>query len=89
MALEIVDTCVNCWACIALCPNQAIFEASPHFQIDPLRCSECVGDYAKPQCAEICPVEGAIVNELGEALYPPGTLSPPLPGQPNPTLAER
>jgi hypothetical protein len=28
-----------------------------------------------PQCAAICPIEGAIVNELGEALNPPGSLT--------------
>ena len=81
MALEIIESCVNCWACVELCPNQAIFEASPHFQIDPSRCSECVGEYAKPQCAEICPVEGAIINELGEALYPPAPLPPTPPAR--------
>lgn len=75
MALEIVESCVNCWACLPLCPNQAIVEASPHFMIDPTRCTECIGDFGKPQCAEICPVEGAIVDELGEALYPPGSLT--------------
>ena len=27
MALEIVESCVNCWACEPLCPNKAIFRA--------------------------------------------------------------
>jgi len=79
MALEIVDSCVNCWACLPLCPNHAIQDARPHFEIDPMLCTECIGDYAKPQCAEICPVEGAIINELGEALNPPGSLLGQLP----------
>ncbi|MRD72401.1 4Fe-4S dicluster domain-containing protein [Rhodocyclus tenuis] len=78
MALAIVDSCVNCWACLPVCPNQAIQAAAPpdlpHFSIDAMACSECLGDYARPQCAEICPVEGAIVDELGDALNPPGSL---------------
>jgi len=76
MALEIVDICVNCWACITLCPHAAIVEAQPHFLIDPGRCTECIDAYATPQCAAICPIEGAIVDELGDAINPPGSLSP-------------
>lgn len=75
MALEIVESCVNCWACVPLCPNRAIVEALPHFAINADKCSECLGDHPVPQCAEICPIEGAIINELGEALNPPGSLT--------------
>ena len=45
MALEIIETCVNCWACEPLCPNTAIYEARPHFLIDPMKCTECAGDH--------------------------------------------
>jgi ferredoxin len=79
MALEIIESCVNCWACVPLCPNKAIVEPQPplfpHFLINADKCSECVGEYARPQCAEICPIEGAIVDELGEPLNPPGSLT--------------
>jgi len=75
MALEIIETCVNCWACQPLCPNEAIVEAKPHFLILADKCTECVGDHADPQCAAICPIEGAILDELGDALNPPGTLT--------------
>lgn len=75
MALEINALCVNCWACEPLCPNQAIYEAVPHFLIDPMKCTECVGDHDDPQCAAICPIECAIVDELGEPLNPPGSLT--------------
>ena len=75
MALEIVDSCVNCWACEPLCPSKAIVEALPHFVIERDLCTECVGDYADPQCASICPIEGAIVNEVGEPLNPLGSLT--------------
>ncbi len=75
MALEIIELCTNCYACEPLCPSQAIYEAKPHFLIDAVKCTECAGDFAAPQCASICPIEGAILNEDGEALNPPGSLT--------------
>lgn len=75
MALEIVESCVNCWACEPLCPAKAIFFADPHFLIDGDKCTECSGDYADAQCASICPIEGAIVDELNAPLNPPGSLT--------------
>lgn len=84
MALEIIESCVNCWACEPLCPSNAIYEASPHFLIDENKCTECVGDFADPQCASICPIEGAILDSLSEALNPPGSLT----GIPPARLAE-
>ena len=41
MAFEIIETCVNCWACEPLCPSDAIHEARPHFLIDAKKCTEC------------------------------------------------
>ena len=55
--------------------SQAILEAKPHFRIEASRCTECLGDYADPQCASICPIEGAIVNHMNEPLNPPGSLT--------------
>lgn len=80
MALEIIELCTNCWACVTLCPSKAIFEAKPHFLIASDKCTECASDFADPQCAAICPIEGAILNEDGVALNPPGSLTgiPPL-----------
>lgn len=75
MAFRIVDSCVNCWACEPLCPSAAIRVAKPHFLIDASQCTECRGDYADPQCASICPIEGAIVDQLGAPLNPPGSLT--------------
>lgn len=75
MALQINQLCVNCWACEPLCPNKAIYAAQPYFFIDPMKCTECTGDYDDPQCAAICPVEGAILDDLGLALNPPGSLT--------------
>jgi ferredoxin len=84
MALEIIESCVNCWACEPLCPNDAIYEAKPHFLIDEKKCTECEGDYADAQCATICPIEGAIIDMSGEALNPAGSLT----GIPPERLAE-
>jgi len=79
MAFEIIESCVNCWACLPLCPNQAIVEPRPpqfpHFLIDDDKCTECVGDFADAQCVAICPIEGAILDELGAPLNPPGSLT--------------
>ena len=75
MAFEIIESCVNCYACEPLCPNDAIYQASPHFLIATEKCTECIGDHMEAQCASICPIEGAILNELGVALNPPGSLT--------------
>jgi ferredoxin len=75
MALRINQLCVNCWACEPLCPNKAIYATQPYFLIDPMKCTECAGDYDDPQCAAICPIEGAILDDLGLALNPPGSLT--------------
>lgn len=75
MALEIISSCVNCFACEPLCPSNAIYEAKPHFMIDSKKCTECEGDFAEPQCASICPIEGAILDALGQELNPPGSLT--------------
>jgi ferredoxin len=75
MALKIIESCVNCWACEPLCPNKAIVEAKPHFLVDARKCTECLGEFAEAQCAAICPIEGAIVNELNEPMNPPGSLT--------------
>jgi len=75
MAFKIVEGCINCWACESLCPSRAIYEARPHFLIDTKNCTECEGDYSDPQCASICPIEGAIVDGSGLAVNPPGSLT--------------
>jgi ferredoxin len=75
MAFKIIEGCVNCWACLPLCPSEAIREASPHFTIDARACTECEGDFADPQCASICPIEGVILDGLGAPVNPPGSLT--------------
>ena len=75
MALIIIESCVNCWACIDVCPSQAIYKASPHFKINPNKCSECADDYSSPQCGSICPIEGAILLADGAEVNPLGSLT--------------
>jgi ferredoxin len=75
MALKIINTCVNCYACEPLCPSQAIYKAEAHFLINPRKCTECEGDFNEPQCASICPIEGAILDQFGMAINPPGSLT--------------
>ena len=87
MALKINNLCVNCWACVDVCPTASIFrgKAHRHFVIDPRTCTECAGTFEDPQCASICPVEGAIVRR-GVALNPPGSLCGVDPELARPTL---
>jgi ferredoxin len=63
MAMKIVDTCISCAACETECPNQAISDGDPIFVIDAQKCTECVGAFDAPKCVEVCPVEGAIIND--------------------------
>jgi ferredoxin len=75
MAVKIIESCVNCFACEPVCPSNAIYEAKPHFLVDSKKCTECEGAFADYQCASICPIEGAILNSLGEAINPLGSLT--------------
>lgn len=56
MALMITDECINCDVCEPECPNQAISMGAEFYQIDPNRCTECVGHFDEPQCQQLCPV---------------------------------
>jgi len=56
MALLITDQCINCDVCEPECPNGAISPGEEFYEIDPARCTECVGHFDTPQCREVCPV---------------------------------
>ena len=56
MALMITDECINCDVCQPECPNDAISLGPEYYQIDPQRCTECVGHHDEPQCVALCPV---------------------------------
>lgn len=56
MALKITDACINCDVCEPECPNEAIYQGDEIYEIDPDKCTECVGHYDEPQCQQVCPV---------------------------------
>ena len=62
MALWITDECINCDVCEPECPNQAISMGAEIYEIDPQRCTECVGHFDEPQCVQVCPVSCIPVN---------------------------
>lgn len=57
MALIITDECINCDVCEPECPNEAITPGDEIYEIEPSKCTECVGHYDTPQCVEVCPVD--------------------------------
>ncbi len=57
MALMITDACINCDVCEPECPNEAIYQGEDIYEIDPARCTECVGHFDEPQCQQVCPVD--------------------------------
>lgn len=57
MSLIITDECINCDVCEPECPNDAISMGDEIYEIDPDRCTECVGHFEEPQCVEVCPVD--------------------------------
>ncbi len=57
MSLLITDECINCDVCEPECPNEAIYMGDEIYEIDPTKCTECIGHYDEPQCVEVCPVD--------------------------------
>ncbi len=60
MAYKITDECISCGACEPECKNQAIKEGETIYIIDSSKCTECVGWFGSPHCAEVCPVDACI-----------------------------
>jgi ferredoxin len=66
MSVLIDETCINCNACVEVCPVNAISDdaANPfalsRYYVRPEKCVECVGIHDTPQCAAICPSIGCI-----------------------------
>lgn len=62
MALIILNDCINCDVCEDACPNQAISQGEDIFEINPKKCTECVGHFDEPQCQVLCPVDCIITD---------------------------
>jgi ferredoxin len=73
MALMITDQCINCDVCEPECPNGAIYQGLEIYEIDPGKCTECVGHFDTPQCQQVCPVDCIPLDpawpETREGLY--------------------
>ena len=73
MALLITDKCINCDMCEPECPNQAITFGAKIYEIDPARCTECVGFYDHQTCVSVCPIDCIIPDpahiESADALH--------------------
>ena len=73
MALMITDECINCDVCEPECPNAAIYLGPEIYEINPDKCTECVGHFPEPQCVQVCPVACITLNpariESRETLY--------------------
>ncbi|MDO6682134.1 MULTISPECIES: YfhL family 4Fe-4S dicluster ferredoxin [unclassified Oceanobacter] len=63
MSLIITDECINCDVCEPECPNEAISAGEEIYEIDPGKCTECVGHYDEPQCQLVCPVDCIPLDE--------------------------
>ena len=64
MALIISDACINCDVCAPACPNEAITQGVEIYEINPARCTQCVGHFDVPQCQMLCPVDCIALDEL-------------------------
>jgi ferredoxin len=60
MAYKITEDCINCGACEPECPNQAISPGDERYEINPDKCTECVGFFDEPQCAAVCPSNACV-----------------------------
>ena len=56
MALLITDDCINCDVCEPESPNDTNSMGHEYYQINPNKCTECVGHFEEPQCQLLCPV---------------------------------
>ena len=58
----ITDACINCDVCEPECPNEAIYLGEEIYEINPSKCTECVGHFDEPQCVQVCPVDCIPLN---------------------------
>lgn len=63
MSLLITDECINCDVCEPECPNEAIYAGELIYEIEPSKCTQCVGHYDVPQCQQVCPVDCILIDK--------------------------
>jgi ferredoxin len=63
MAMKI-DTvlCTSCGDCEPECPTASISVKKGLYIINASECTECEGDFDKPQCVKVCPIKGCITQ---------------------------
>jgi ferredoxin len=63
MAMKIdKDLCTSCGDCEPECPTNSISIKKGLYIINATECTECDGDYSKPQCVKLCPIKGCITQ---------------------------
>ncbi len=62
MTLLITDDCINCDVCEPECPNEAISQGELIYEINPNKCTECVGHFDAAQCVQVCPVACIVID---------------------------
>jgi len=63
MAMKILtDLCTSRGDCEQECPTASISVKKGLYIINASECTECEGDFAKPQCVKTCPIKGCIVQ---------------------------
>ena len=70
MAYIITAECNLCDKCVEPCPNEAITAGDDIYIIDPSKCTECVGFFKTPQCADVCPVDCCVTDPDRQELEP-------------------
>lgn len=56
MAYKITDGCIECGACAAGCPCEAISQGDGKYEIDAEKCCDCGA------CATGCPTEAIVAD---------------------------
>jgi ferredoxin len=59
------ERCIQCGACLLVCPNEGISEVNGEYHIDANLCTECFGFHADSNCAAVCPVDAVDYIEMG------------------------
>ena len=62
MPIRITQECVNCAACVDVCPNNGIRRGHSAYVINQDMCTECVGFFNEPQCVSVCPTDCCVTD---------------------------